>query len=133
GLLYAIGPNYAYGTTVILLIITSLVVLFGVARQGRPGSRGPAGWDTRSAGFRDIWTRKPILGAISLDLFAVLFGGAMALLPVYARDILDVGPEGLGLLRAGPAIGAIIMGVLSMMRPIRNHAGIIMFIAVAGF
>lgn len=133
GLLYAIGPNYAYGTTAILLIISSLVVLFGVPRQGRPGSRGPAGWDTLSAGFRYIWTRKPILGAISLDLFAVLFGGAMALLPVYARDILDVGPEGLGLLRAGPAIGAIIMGVLFMMRPIRNHAGIIMFIAVAGF
>ena len=67
----------------------------------------PATWETIVAGFKYIWHEKIVLGAISLDLFAVLLGGATALLPVYARDILEVGPWGLGLLRAGPAIGAI--------------------------
>ena len=133
GFLYAVGPQYAYGTSIVFLVAAALVVALGVPRQNRPGSRSPAGWETLSAGFRYVWARKPILGAISLDLFAVLFGGAMALLPVYAADILKVGPEGLGLLRAGPAIGAIVIAVVFMLRPIRNHAGIIMFLAVAGF
>lgn len=133
GVLYAVGPHYAYGTAIVFLIAASLIIAIGVPKQNRPGSRAPAGWETLSAGFRYVWAQKPVLGAISLDLFAVLFGGAMALLPVYAADILKVGPEGLGLLRAGPAIGAIVMAVVFMLRPIRSHAGIIMFVAVAGF
>src|SRR5690606_8463346 len=133
GFLYAVGPQYAYGTSIVFLVAAALVVALGVPRQNRPGSRSPAGWETLSAGFRYVWARKPILGAISLVLFAVLCGGAMALLPVYAADILKVGPEGLGLLRAGPAIGAIVIAVVFMLRPIRNHAGMIMFVAVAGF
>ena len=71
-----------------------------------------------------------MLGAISLDLFAVLLGGATALLPVYARDILDVGPWGLGLLRSGPAIGAIAVAVYLTTHPLRDHAGLWMFVCV---
>ena len=85
------------------------------------------------AGFRYIWHEKIVLGAISLDLFAVLLGGATALLPVYARDILEVGPWGLGLLRSGPAIGAIAVAVYLTTHPLRDHAGIIMFICVGIF
>src|SRR5690606_23344384 len=115
GFLYAAGPHYAYSTSIVFLLAAALIVALWMPRQNRPGSRAPAGWETLSAGFRYIWAQKPILGAISLDLFAVLFGGAMALLPVYAADILKVGPEGLGLLRAGPAIGAIVMAVVFML------------------
>ena len=74
-----------------------------------------------------------MLGAISLDLFAVLLGGATALMPVFARDILDVGPWGLGLLRSAPGIGAVVMGIWLVRNPIRDHAGRIMFAAVAVF
>ena len=133
GLLYAIGPEVAFTTTIVFVLAACTLVLVGVPVLKQGGSRAPASWETLSAGFRFIWRSKPILGAISLDLFAVLMGGALALLPVYARDILDVGPEGLGILRAGPAFGAIVMGFLFMMRPIGNHAGLYMFLAVAGF
>jgi hypothetical protein len=80
-----------------------------------------------------VWSEKVVLGAISLDLFAVLLGGAMALLPVYARDILHAGPWGLGLLRAGPGIGALLVAAWLTRNAIRDHAGIIMFFFVAGF
>ena len=73
------------------------------------------------------------MGAISLDLFAVILGGATALLPVFARDVLDIGPTGLGFLRAGPGIGAIVVGLYLMANPITDHAGRAMFIAVAIF
>ena len=74
-----------------------------------------------------------MLGAISLDLFAVLLGGAVALLPVYARDILEVGPLGLGLLRAGPGMGAVVMALYLAKFGIRDRAGIILFVFVAAF
>ncbi len=74
-----------------------------------------------------------LLGAISLDLFAVLFGGATALLPIFARDILDVGPMGLGVLRSAPAVGSIASALWLASHPLRRHAGRSMFIAVAGF
>jgi len=133
GLLYAVAPGLAYGAVIVMMLVSALLIVIAVPRQESGGGRGPAGWQTVSAGFRFIWEHKPVLGAISLDLFAVLFGGAMALLPIYARDILAVGPEGLGLLRAAPAIGAIMVGILFMVRPLDNHAGIIMFASVAGF
>jgi MFS family permease len=84
-------------------------------------------------GFRFIWKKKIILGAISLDLFAVLMGGVIALLPVYADQVLHLGPEGLGWLRAAPGIGAIIMAGVIAVFPIRDHAGRIMFVCVALF
>jgi len=93
----------------------------------------PATWSTVIAGFRYVWHEKIVLGAISLDLFAVLLGGAVALLPAYARDVLEVGPWGLGLLRSAPGIGAIAVAVFLAVRPIRDHAGLIMFACVALF
>ena len=87
----------------------------------------PATWTTVIAGFRYVWREKIVLGAISLDLFAVLLGGAIALLPAYARDILEVGPWGLGLLRSAPGIGALSMALYLAFRPVRDHAGLIMF------
>jgi hypothetical protein len=83
--------------------------------------------ETVFAGFSYIWREKVVLGAVSLDLFAVLLGGAVALLPVYARDILELGPWGLGLLRAAPGIGAILVAVWLAGHPFRNHAGLILF------
>jgi MFS family permease len=80
-----------------------------------------------------IWTHKAILGSISLDLFAVLLGGSVALLPVYAREILHTGPWGLGLLRSAPGAGATIMALLLAYRPLRRRVGAIMLWCVAGF
>ena len=85
------------------------------------------------AGLHYIWTHKPILGSISLDLFAVLLGGSVALLPVYAREILHTGPWGLGLLRAAPGVGAATMAILLAYRPLRRRAGPIMLWCVAAF
>jgi MFS family permease len=85
------------------------------------------------AGFRYVWKQKLILGSISLDMFAVLLGGAVALLPVYAREILHTGPWGLGLLRSAPGVGAGIMALLLAHRPLRSRVGATMLWCVAGF
>jgi MFS family permease len=88
---------------------------------------------TLLAGFKFIKSEQIVFGAISLDLFAVLLGGAVALLPIYARDILETGPWGLGLLRAGPGIGAIAMAAYLAKFPIKDKAGVILFLFVAAF
>ncbi len=132
GLLYGIHPQAAFGTALALFALASVFV-FRIPQPAQRVQRGAPSWQTLSAGFKYIWTNTIILGAISLDLFAVVLGGATALLPVYARDILDIGPLGLGLLRAGPAVGAIAVGFYLMANPITNHAGRIMFAAVAAF
>ncbi len=80
-----------------------------------------------------VWENKVVFGAISLDLAAVILGGATALLPAFARDVLHVGPVGFGILRAGPALGATVVGLTLATRPIRRHAGLIMFAGVATF
>jgi MFS family permease len=85
------------------------------------------------AGFRFIWEKKLILGSISLDMFAVLLGGAVALLPVYAREILHTGPWGLGLLRSAPGVGAAVMAIVVAHRPIQRRAGLTMLLCVTGF
>jgi MFS family permease len=131
GLLYGLGAPVAYGTAIALMVTGFvLIVLMTAPAQSAPQSRG-GGWTDVVAGFRYVWTAKIVLGAISLDLFAVLLSGANALMPVYARDILQVGPAGLGLLRSAIGIGAIAMAMLLTIRPIRDHAGVTMFIAVA--
>src|SRR5262249_54564687 len=84
-------------------------------------------------GLQYLWGNKLILGAISLDLFAVLLGGATALLPVFARDVLGVGPEGFGVLRSAPAVGAVLVAGCLARRPIRTHAGVKMLLAVGLF
>jgi MFS family permease len=89
-----------------------------------------ASLDTLFAGIRYVWSNKPILGAISLDLFAVLLGGAVALLPIFAKDLLTVGPWGFGLLRSAPAIGAATVAIIMANRPITGNAGRKMFACV---
>ena len=86
---------------------------------------------TLLAGFGFIWHKKPVLGAISLDLFAVLLGGATALLPIYAKDVLDTGPWGLGLLRGATSVGALAMALFLARFPLQRHVGRRMFVSVA--
>lgn len=132
GLLYGISPIAAYSAAVALLIVAAALVLT-IPKPAMHREAEPPGWSTIVAGFKYIWHEKVVFGAISLDLFAVLLGGATALLPVYARDILDVGPAGLGLLRAGPGIGAVAVALYLATHSIRDHAGLWMFVFVAVF
>ena len=133
GLLYGVSPQAAYGTAAVLFVHRRRPDPARAAPDAADRSREPANWETIVAGFRYIWHEKIVLGAISLDLFAVLLGGATALLPVYARDILEVGPWGLGLLRSGPAIGAIAVALYLTTHPLRDHAGLVMFVCVGVF
>jgi len=109
------------------------ILAFSIPKPARRTAAEKPSLNTLFAGFRYIWGDKVVLGAISLDLFAVLLSGAVALLPVYARDILELGPWGLGLLRAAPGIGALTVAVWLAGHPMRDHAGIIMFAFVALF
>jgi MFS family permease len=133
GLLYGLSAETAYGSAFLLLLTISGILILAVPRPAQKIMSEPGSWETLVAGFKYIWHEKIVLGAISLDLFAVLLGGAYALLPVYARDILDVGPWGLGLLRAGPAIGSMAVALYLATNPIRDHAGILMFLFVGVF
>lgn len=132
GLLYGLSPVSAYGSSLGLLGIAALMAL-GIPRLPRRDAAVQATLKTLGAGVQFILRQKVVLGAISLDLFAVLLGGAVALLPVYARDVLDIGPAGLGALRAAPAVGAILTGVYLATRPIEDGAGRILFMSVATF
>ena len=132
GLLYGVSPLAAYGTSLAFFAVAAVLVT-RIPKPAQRTSRGRQGWSEITAGFRYIVGKRIVLGAISLDLFVVLLGGAFALLPVYARDILDIGAVGLGLLRAAPAVGAIGVALFLMTHPISGHAGRIMFAAVAGF
>ena len=132
GLLYGVAATAPYGAALGLLLTAGVLMLF-VPRPPQKTTPEPASWTTVVAGFHYVWREKIVLGAISLDLFAVLLGGATALLPAYARDILHTGPWGLGLLRSAPGIGAIGVALYLAVRPVRNHAGAIMFVAVALF
>ncbi len=132
GLLYGLGPLVPYVTGVVLLLMAATAI-FLVPAQPRRVSREKQDWNSLMAGFRYIRRERVVFGAISLDMFAVLLGGAIALMPVYARDILDLGPIGLGLLRASPGVGAVLMALYLASRPIRTGAGIKMFIGVGLF
>lgn len=130
GLLYGISAEMAYGTATIFMLASAMLI-FSIPKPVQRGETDKPTLDTLFAGFRYIWSEKVVLGAISLDLFAVLLSGAVALLPVYARDILELGPWGLGLLRAAPGIGALIVAVWLTGHPFKNHAGAIMLFFVA--
>jgi MFS family permease len=132
GLLYGLSPEAAYGTAVVFLTIAAIFTFMIPKPATRPKLGGGA-LENILGGFRYVWNQKVVFGAISLDMFAVFLGGAFALLPVFARDILQTGPWGLGLLRAAPGIGAILTGLWLAGHPIRNHAGVIMFAGVALF
>ena len=132
GLLYGLAPQAAYAIAVGMMALAASLV-FSIAKPTQRSETEKPSLETLFAGFRYIWGEKIVLGAIALDLFAVLLSGAVALLPVYARDILELGPWGLGLLRAAPGIGAIIVAVWLTGHPIRDHAGIVMLFFVALF
>jgi MFS family permease len=132
GLLYGVSSEAAYGTAMMLMLVSSVLVI-SIPKPAQRTETDKPTLDTLFAGFRYIWGEKIVLGAISLDLFAVLLSGAVALLPVYARDILELGPWGLGLLRAAPGIGAIFVAIWLAGHPLRDHAGLIMFFFVAMF
>lgn len=132
GLLYGVSASAAYGTAAAMLIASGILVLL-VPKPAQHTEVERVSLNSLFAGFGYIYREKVVFGAISLDLFAVLMGGAVALMPVYARDILDLGPWGLGLLRAAPGFGAIIMALWLTGRPIRDHAGLIMLVFVGFF
>ena len=130
GLLYAFGAAIVYATC-LALFVASLAYTAAIPRVAPSTTALPVSVETLLAGFAFIWRKKQVLGAISLDLFAVLLGGATALLPIYAKDILATGPWGLGLLRAAPAVGALAIGLLLAQRPLARHVGPRMFASVA--
>jgi MFS family permease len=130
GFVYAAGAAVVYGLCAGLFAV-GVVLLASLRMQRPPSVRAPVTMDALFAGFRFIWGRPAVLGAISLDLFAVLLGGATALLPIFAKDILHTGPWGVGLLRAAPAVGALAMSLALVRWPIERHVGRVMFGAVA--
>ena len=133
GLLYGVNATLAY-------LVCAALFLFGMLGLGMVkapaqlvSQRKSPSVESVLAGIRYIFSRKELLGAMSLDLFAVLFGGAVALLPVFARDILHTGPVGVGLLRTAEAVGALTSALVMMRYPLRRHVGVRMFIAVGLF
>ncbi len=132
GLLYALGGSVPFALAAALFLAASTLVRLIRVECPLP-HREPATMRSVLSGITFIRQNPAVLGAISLDLFAVLLGGATALLPIFARDILHTGSWGLGVLRAAPAVGALGMSVLLARRPLRRHAGRIMFAAVAVF
>ena len=133
GALVVAGVEVAYALSLALLL-AGVVLVAGLRGGGRQeSSREPVSWASLMSGVTFVRSRPIVLGAISLDLFAVLFGGATTLLPIYAGEILDVGPVGLGVMRAAPAVGAAILAAMVAIRPIRRHVGRWMFGGVAAF
>ncbi|MFC5697872.1 MFS transporter [Pseudomonas sp. GCM10022186] len=132
GLLYAVGSLWVYGPTAVIYLAACALML-GLSSSQQQANKAPANLDNLLAGIRFIRSRPDILGAISLDLFAVLLGGATALLPVFAKDILLTGPWGLGLLRSAPAVGALLMSFWLARFPIERNVGRIMFTSVGVF
>ena len=132
GFLYAVGPVYVYGTATTCLLIAA-VMIAGLKVSTKARSMVSARVADLFTGVKYVFSRQAILGAISLDLFAVLFGGATALLPIYARDILHTGPWGLGFLRSAPAIGAATVALVLAHHPIKQKAGVKLFTCVGLF
>ena len=132
GLLYVAGPAVVYAISAVFFVVAGLV-LAGIRRMPVASSLEPVTLRFMLGGVHYIRTRPVILGAITLDLFATLLGGAVALMPIYARDILQTGPWGLGILRAAPAVGAVIASAYLVRHPLTRHVGRIMFSAVVIF
>jgi MFS family permease len=133
GFVYLGGPTLVYAIVAGLLALSIGMMLFVRSRRVPSVDAAPASLARVLEGLRFVWTRKVVLGAISLDLFAVLLGGAVALLPAYARDVLHADSTGLGLLRAAPGVGAALTGLVLAARPMRRHVGVWMFGGVAVF
>jgi MFS family permease len=133
GLLFLIGPVATYSLCMAGFILSGLLMLTLGGRHAEHTASSASRLERVIEGIRFVRDRPIVLGAISLDLFAVLLGGAVALLPVYARDILHVGPAGLGILRSAPAVGAALTALALARKPIDKHAGVMMFGCVAIF
>jgi MFS family permease len=131
GFLYLSGALTVYSVCTVLFSLSMLLTLW--VRYEHVVRHNSLSWSSLFAGVAFVWERKVLLGAISLDLFAVLLGGATALLPIFARDILHVGPDGLGLLRAAPAAGALCMSIIITRWPVQRHVGYKLLAAVAVF
>jgi MFS family permease len=132
GLLYVFGPNVVYAVSSTLLAL-SVLLMTGTKSAPQAMNKAPVSWHTLLEGLRFVWSRPIVLGAISLDLFAVLFGGATALLPAYAHDVLQAGPTSLGLLRTAPGAGAALCSIALAFWPITRRVGAWMFGGVALF
>jgi MFS family permease len=132
GFLYVAGPGTVYVIAAVLYLAAA-TLMARLHYESTPPRREPATLKTVFAGVHFIRHRPDVLGVISLDLFAVLLGGATALLPIFAKDILHTGPWGLGLLRAAPAVGALLMSLWLARHTMERRVGMTMFAAVAGF
>ncbi|GGY07389.1 MFS transporter [Massilia dura] len=132
GLLYIQGPTAVYSIAAVLLLVAT-VLMASTKAPPQASHREPATWHSVLEGLRFVMSRPIVLGAISLDLFAVLFGGATALLPALAHDVLHAGPEALGLLRSAPGAGAALCSVALAFFPITRRVGAWMFGGVAVF
>jgi MFS family permease len=132
GVLYAVSPTLVYGLSAALFLFASVLV-WRIKLTREPPRREPLTFELAFAGILYIWRNGVILGAITLDLFAVLFGGATSLLPIFARDIFEVGPEGLGVLQLSPAVGALAISIPLSRWPMRGRIGPVLFATVAGF
>ncbi len=132
GFAYLAGPGFVYGSCAVLIALAS--VFIGLIRIARnvPSRERPT-LDTLLAGIRYIRAKPVLLGAISLDMFAVLLGGATALMPIFARDILEAGPIGLGMLRSAPGVGALAMSLWLAHRPFQHRVGHKLFAGIAVF
>lgn len=128
-----LSPGAVYASAVVAGLAAAMMMSLVKFQKKQSRPRETRNWRTFLAGLHYIWEHKIVLGSISLDLFAVLLGGAVALLPVYAREILKTGPSGLGLLRCSPGIGAAVMAMFVAYRPLRRKAGAKMLWCVAGF
>jgi MFS family permease len=132
GLLFLGGTTFVYASSGLFFII-AFTQIFSIRFTQQVQQHAPVTREFLFAGIQFIWQRKVVFGAISLDLFSVLLGGATALLPIYAEQILHVGTLGLGFLRAGPAIGALALAIYLARHPLQKNAGRIMFICVGIF
>lgn len=130
GLIYTISPVLV-SVLCLAFFVTSITLISFVQIKGPPAKRDPPTFASVLAGFEYVWTRPRLLGVITLDLFVMVLAGATALLPVFARDILQVGPIGLGLLRSAPAVGALLTALWLSYYPVERHIGIKMFVVVA--
>jgi MFS family permease len=133
GLLYALSPTVVYSATTFALLAAAFAVFMMRPQPATSAAGERATRESLLAGVALIFSNKIVLGAISLDLFAVLFSGAAALLPVFAKDILQVGPEGLGILRSGPGLGAVGIALVLTQWPLTRHVGRRLFFAVGIF
>ena len=132
GLLFVGGTAFVYACSACFFAL-AFSQIFSIRFVQQPNQAALVTWQFLVAGIQFIWQRKVVLGAISLDLFSVLLGGATALLPIYAEKILQVGALGLGFLRAGPAMGALVLALYLARNPLQKNAGRTMFICVAIF